>query len=107
MPLSEIKVTYGEQPSRPLGCYNGAADFVATLILTVGSLVVLTSFALYGQTLEEQIKNLQYARVQVEAELKQLELARPAIEKYRTQLQTLTEKLALAKLAKKKKKSHK
>ncbi len=96
--------------SRPIGIdvpdepnTNPFLDFLVSTALISLCLAATTAFYYYGQLLELEIRKIDDDRVVVESELKQCNTARQAIEKYRTQLQTLTEKLTLAK---KKKKSH-
>lgn len=69
------------------------------LVIVLFVFVVATSgaFYYYGQTLEQQIKKLDEQRVGVEAEIKQCETAKKAIEKEREKLAKLEQQFQLVK----------
>lgn len=69
------------------------------LVIVLFVFVVATSgaFYYYGQTLEQQIKKIDEQRVGVEAEIKQCETAKKAIEKEREKLAKLEQQFQLVK----------
>ena len=69
------------------------------LVIVLFVFVVATSgaFYYYGQTLEQQIKKIDEERVGVEAEIKQCETAKKAIEKEREKLAKLEQQFQLVK----------
>jgi Tfp pilus assembly protein PilN len=69
------------------------------LVIVLFVFVVATSgaFYYYGQTLEQQIKQIDDKRVQVEGEIKQCETAKKAIEKEREKLAKLEQQFQLVK----------
>ena len=69
------------------------------LVIVLFVFVVATSgaFYYYGQTLEQQIKKIDEQRVGVEAEIKQCETAKKAIEKEREKLAKLDQQFQLVK----------
>jgi len=69
------------------------------LVIVLFVFVVATSgaFYYYGQTLEQQIKKIDEQRVVVEAEIKQCETAKKAIEKEREKLAKLEQQFQLVK----------
>ena len=75
-------------------------------MILVHFFVFISVFYYYGETLEQQIRNIDRERITVEAELKQCETARKDILSERAKLAELTSKLQAARLKKAHSKLH-